>query len=195
MDDRGDLEWFLGMRILKTEKGITLDQEKYTQNILEQFNMQDCKPSKTPAENNLKIEVAQDDSHVRVDSHEFRSLVSSVRVDSHEFRSLVVSLLYLAKQTRPDITWITNVLSRFMNDPTVERFNAGKRVLRYLQHTKSLRLFFPSTCHSTLVGETDADWSGDVNDRRLTTGFHAGRQWGICQLASQEATDSVTLIL
>ena len=27
MDDRGDLEWFLGMRILKTEKGITLDQE------------------------------------------------------------------------------------------------------------------------------------------------------------------------
>ena len=157
MNDRGDLEWFLGMRILKTEKGITLDQEKYTQNILEQFNMQDCKPSKTPAENNLKLEVAQEDS---------------ARVDSHEFRSLVGSLLYLAKQTRPDIMWITNVLSRFMNDPTVEHFNAGKRVLRYLQHTKSLRLFFPSTSNSTLVGETDADWSGDVNDRRSTTGYY-----------------------
>ena len=157
MDDRGDLEWFLGMRILKTEKGINLDQEKYTQNILEQFNMQDCKPSKTPAENNLKLEVAQEDS---------------VRVDSHEFRSLVGSLFYLANQTRPDIMWITNVLSRFMNDPTVEHFNAGKRVLRYLQHTKSLRLFFPSTNNSTLVGETDADWSGDVNDRRSTTWYY-----------------------
>ena len=54
MDDRGDLEWFLGMRILKTEKGITLNQEKYTQNILEQFSMQDCKPSKTPAEKKPK---------------------------------------------------------------------------------------------------------------------------------------------
>ena len=118
--------------------------------------MQDCKPSKTPAENNLKLEVAQEDS---------------VRVDSHEFRSLVGSLLYLAKQTRPDIMWITNVLSRFMNDPTVEHFNAVKRVLRYLQHTKSLRLFFPSTSNSTLVGEIDADWSGDVNDRRSTTGY------------------------
>ena len=157
MDNRGDLEWFLGMRILKTEKGITLDQEKYTQNILEHFNMQDCKPIKTPAENNLKLEVAQE---------------NSARVDSHEFRSLLGSLLYLAKQTRPDIMWITNVLSRFMNDPTVEHFNASKHVLRYLQHDKSLRLFFPSTSNSTLVGETDADWSGDVNDRRSTTGYY-----------------------
>ena len=114
MDDI-DLDWFLGMQILKTEKEITLDQEKYTQNILEQFNMQNCKPSKTPAEINLKLEVAQEDS---------------VRIDSHEFRSLVGSLLYLAKQTRPDIMWITNVSSRFMNDPTVEHFNAGKRVLK-----------------------------------------------------------------
>ena len=144
MDDRGDLEWFLGMRILKTEEGIALDQEKYTQNILEQFNMQDCKPSKTPAKNNIKLEVAQEDS---------------VRLDSHEFRSLVGSLLYLAKETRPDIMWITNVLSRFMNDLTVEHFSAGKRVLRYLPHTKLLRLFFPSTSDSTLVGETDADWN------------------------------------
>ena len=94
MDDRGDLEWFLGMRIPKTEKGITLDQERYTQNILELFNMQDCKLSKTPAENNLKLEVAQE---------------NSVRVDSHKFRSLVGSLLYLAKQTSSDIMWITNV--------------------------------------------------------------------------------------
>ena len=88
MDNRGDLEWFLGMRILKTKKEMNLDQEKYTQNILEKFNMQDCKPSKPPLENNLKLERAQEDS---------------VRVDSHELRSLVGSLLYLAKQNRPDI--------------------------------------------------------------------------------------------
>ena len=68
--------------------------------------------------------------------------------------------------------WIRNVSSRFMNDPTVDHFNAGKRLLRYLQHTKSLRLFFPSTGDSTLVGETDADWSGDVNGRRSTTGYY-----------------------
>ena len=127
-----------------------LDREKYTQDFLEQFLKQDCKPSKTPAKN-LKLELAQDDS---------------VRVDSQEFRSLIGSLLDLAKQIGPDIMWITNVLSRFMSYPAVEDFKAGKRVLRYFQYTKSLLLFFPST----LVGETDADWSGEFNDRQSTTG-------------------------
>ena len=89
---------------------------------------------KTPAENNLKLEVAQEDS---------------VRVDSHEFRSLVGSLIYLAKQTRPDIMWITNVLSRFMNEPTVEHFNAGKRVLRYLQCSSDTY----EQCEPTIIGE------------------------------------------
>ena len=56
--------------------------------------------------------------------------------------------------------------------PTVEPFNAGKRALKYLQHTKSLRLFLPTICNSTLVGETDALWSADVNDRRSTTGYY-----------------------
>ena len=41
------------------EKGMNLHQEKYTRNFLEQFNMQDCKTSKTPAGNNLKLGVAE----------------------------------------------------------------------------------------------------------------------------------------
>ena len=98
--------------------------------------------SKSSAENNLKIEV---------------DLKDSEGVDSHDFRRLVSSLLYLAKQYRPDITLVTKVMSRFMSDPTVEHFNAGKRLLRCLQHTKSLRLFFSPTSNSTLVDETDAD--------------------------------------
>ena len=127
--------------------------------------MQDSKPSKTPAEKNLKLEVAQEDS---------------VRVDSHEFRCLVGSLLHLAMQTRSDIMWITNVLSRFMYDPSFEHFNAAKCVLRYLHNTKSLRLFFPTISNSTLVGETDAVWSGDVNDRQSTARyfFKLGDSWG-----------------
>ena len=84
----------------------------------------------------------------------------------------VGSLLYIFKETRPDIKCITIVISRFMNDPTVENFNADKHVLRCLQHTKSLRLFFSSSSNSTIVGETDAYWSGDVNDRQSTIGHY-----------------------
>ena len=54
MDDRGELHWFLGMRILISEDGIAVDQEKYIASVLEQFNMSDSKPKVTRGEVNLK---------------------------------------------------------------------------------------------------------------------------------------------
>jgi hypothetical protein len=48
MDDRDTLHWFLGMRILRSENMITIDQERYIESVLEQFNMRDCKPMATP---------------------------------------------------------------------------------------------------------------------------------------------------
>ena len=118
--------------------------------------MQDSNPSKTPAENNLKL----------VKAAEVEQLV-----DETLYRSLVGSLLYIAKQTRPDIVWIVNVLSRFMDKPANSHWLAGKRVLRYLQATKSLKLVYPRDSDHNLTGESDADWSGDHDDRRSTTGY------------------------
>ena len=156
MDDRGKLEWFLGMQISQERDKITLDQEKYIENVIEKFGMQDSNPSKTPAENNLKLVKAADNEQL---------------VDEKLYRSLVGSLLYIAKQTRPDIVWIVNVLSRFMTKPTNTHWLAGKRVLRYLQATKSLKLIYPRDSDFKLQGESDADWSGDQDDRRSTTGY------------------------
>ena len=95
IDDRGKLEWFLGLQIKEDSERITLDQETYIESALEKFRMQDSNPSETPAENNLKLVTAT-----------FEQLVDETR-----YRSLVGSLLYIAKQTRPDIVWIVNVLS------------------------------------------------------------------------------------
>ena len=55
MDDRGELEWFLGMLINVDSEKITLDQETYIESVLEKFSMRDSNPSKTPVENNLKL--------------------------------------------------------------------------------------------------------------------------------------------
>ena len=88
MDDRGELHWFLGMRILRWEDGITVDQEKYIANVLKQFNMSDSKPKVTPGEANLNL-VKDDGEHQLVDTKLYRSLVGSP--------------LYIGKQTRPDI--------------------------------------------------------------------------------------------
>ena len=55
MDDRGKLEWFLGMQISQGRDQISLDQETYIESVIEKFSMQDSNPSKKPAENNLRL--------------------------------------------------------------------------------------------------------------------------------------------
>ena len=119
--------------------------------------MDQCKPSRIPADLNLKLQTAQNGDE---------------EVDQRIYRSLVGSLLYLAKQTRPDIMFTVNILSRHMNAPTNQHWMCGKRHLRYLQVSKGLKLTYTKEASYDLVGESDADWSGDVNDRKSTTGYY-----------------------
>ena len=62
-----------------------------------------CKHSRTPADLNLKLQLAQNGKE---------------EVDQRIYRSLVWSFLNLVKQTRLDIRFAVNILSRHMNAPT-----------------------------------------------------------------------------
>ena len=158
MDDRGALNWFLGMQILRTHDKITVDQKKYVETVLQQFNMSDCKAVATPGEVNLKL-VKSDDEEQKL-------------VDPKLYRSLVGSLLFIGKQTRPDILHIVNQLSRFLDKPNESHWKAAKHILRYLKGTIDLRLTFLKNSNSDIIGDSDADWSGDLNDRKSTTGYY-----------------------
>ena len=125
MDNRGKLEWFLGMEMNEDSGKITLGLETYIESVLEKFSMQDSNPSKPPAENNLKL----------VKAPEVEQLV-----DETLYRRLLRSLLYIAKQTRTDKVWRLIVLSRFMDKPVNSHWLTGKRMLRYLKAKKSLKL-------------------------------------------------------
>ena len=158
MDDRGALNWFLGMQILRTHDKITVDQKKYVETVLQQFNMSDCKAVATPGEVDLKL-VKSDDEEQKL-------------VDPKLYRSLVGSLLFIGKQTRPDILHIVNQLSRFLDKPNESHWKAAKHILRYLKGTIDLRLTFLKNSNSDIIGDSDADWSGDLNDRKSTTGYY-----------------------
>lgn len=45
------------------------------------------------------------------------------------YRQLIGGLMYLSTSTRPDITFSVSYLSRFLDKPTSETWQAGKRVL------------------------------------------------------------------
>ena len=48
MIDMGLLKYFLGIEVEENENKICISQEKYVKEILERFNMQDCKAAITP---------------------------------------------------------------------------------------------------------------------------------------------------
>ena len=150
--------------------------------MLERFQMDQCKPSRTPADLNLKLQTTQNGDE---------------EVDQRIYRSLVGSLLYLAKQTRPDIMFTVKTLSRQMNATTSQHWICGKRLLRYLQGSNGLKFTHTKEASFDLVGESDADWSGDVNDRKSTMGYYFnlnGRgealSWGVKKPATVALSSS-----
>jgi hypothetical protein len=91
-------------------------------------------------------------------------------VDSTIFMSLVGSLRYLTC-TRPGILYGVGLVSCYMGSPTMTHFKAAKRIIRYVKGTIDFGLLYQSSNEFKLIGYSDNDWGGDVDDRKSTTGF------------------------
>jgi hypothetical protein len=91
--------------------------------------------------------------------------------EGHWYLELVGSLQYLATTTRPDIAQAVGVLSRFRGQPTTSHWNGAIRVLRYLNCTKEMGITYTNSGDDELVGYVDdADFAGDLDGRKSTTG-------------------------
>ena len=91
------------------------------------------------------------------------------------YASAVGSLMYVMVCTRPDIAQAVGVLSRFMSKPGKEHLTAVKRVFRYLSGTSDYGLCYQERPGLYRVldihGFVDADWAGDLDQRRSTSGY------------------------
>ncbi|KAL8121683.1 hypothetical protein AgCh_018423 [Apium graveolens] len=55
MKDLGELTYFLGIEVDKSEKGIFLSQKKYTADLLNEYNLLHCKPLRLPMDTYVKL--------------------------------------------------------------------------------------------------------------------------------------------
>ena len=79
--------------------------------------------------------------------------------------------MYLANYTRPDISFSVNLLSRYSFSPTQRHWNEVKHVLRYLQGTMNMGLFYPKIPKLELIGYADAGYLSDPHHGRSQTGY------------------------
>ncbi|KAL0318302.1 UNVERIFIED_CONTAM: Retrovirus-related Pol polyprotein from transposon RE2 [Sesamum angustifolium] len=170
MSDLGLMHFFLGIEINQEKEGIFICQRKYTETLLKKFKMESCKTVTTPL----------------VTGEKYQKEDGSQKVDGSIYKSLIGSLLYLTA-TRPDIMFATSLLSRFMQSPSqVHYYAAAKRILRYLRGTKDFGIWYKSTNDAKLVGYTDSDWAGSVDDMKSTSGYTFSLGSGIFSWASKK---------
>ncbi|KAL5539007.1 hypothetical protein UlMin_044714 [Ulmus minor] len=86
------------------------------------------------------------------------------------YRSIIRSLQYVT-HTRPDLAFVINRLSQFLQSPTMLHWNAVKRVLRHLKGNKDMGLHIKHCDRLTLPGYYDAYWACNLDDRKSIAGY------------------------
>lgn len=144
---------YLGIHINRKEDIIEIDQKQFLEELLRKYKMQDCNAVSTPIESGTDLKKGKTEDE---------SLESRCR-------ALIGSLMYASLGTRPDLCYAISYLSRFQAYPSEQLWNALKRVLRYIKGTLDYKLVFNRGVEE-LIAYTDADWAGDQDDRKSTSG-------------------------
>ena len=119
LKDLGDLHFFLGLHILCSPKGLSINQAKYIIDLLTKHNMLNSKPAKTPYVPHVRLVL--DEGYV----------LPNPRV----YHSLVGSLHYLTF-TRLNLSFVVHQVCQFMSFLTDIHLLVAKRILHYLVGTQ-----------------------------------------------------------
>lgn len=147
MSDLGPLQYFLGLEVKQGKGFVFVSQKRYVEIFLSKSGMIKCKlvTSSLNANEKLCLEHGSGDA------------------DAGRYRRLVGSLLYLT-HTRPDLMHAVSIVSRYMHQPSQHQLGTVKRIMQYVAGTTNYVFVYEHTYRWQLIGYTDSDWSGSLDD-------------------------------
>jgi len=153
--DGGPIHHMLGIKITRDRenKKFILSQGAYVDQMLERFGMSDANPEDVPM-------AAIDELYK-----------PGTLTEEVPYRAVVGSLLYLSNTTRPDLAFCAGVLGRFSGNFQDEHWKAAKKALRYVKGTRDYGLILGGGSLDEITVFTDADYAGDLAERKSTTGI------------------------
>lgn len=169
MQDLGDLQHYLGLTIERRDDGtMKLHQTAYAKDVVSRFShlLSDRKRrsrTDTPLPPGFKLSKQPEVPE---------TTKQKAYAQEFPYQSVIGALMYLAVHTRPDLSYTVNLLSRFNSRPTYAACQATLHTLVYLEKTVDQGIIFPNTIDSDpLKVYSDADWAGDLDTSRSTTGY------------------------
>nr|CAN77425.1 hypothetical protein VITISV_041980 [Vitis vinifera] len=164
MKDLGATKKILGMEIHgdRALGRLWLSQHNYVKRMLERFNMDNAKPVSTPLANHFRLSTSQcpkTDGEVN-------------DMSKVPYASAVGCLMYAMVCTRLDLAHAVSVVSKFLSNPGRMNWDAIKWIFRYLRGTTDYGITFSKQQSDPSVkGYADADYVGDLDERRSTIGL------------------------
>ncbi|RWS21908.1 integrase core domain protein-like protein [Leptotrombidium deliense] len=150
------VDCFLGLQVIRNRKKklLNVNQQSYIRKMLVKYNMEDCKSVKTPMDASVKL------------------VKSNCKSCQFPYRELIGSLMYAMLGSRIDICYTVGKLAQFLDCFDETHWTAAKRVLRYLKGTSKHGITFNANSNGpSLYGYCDADYAGDLDSRRSTSGY------------------------
>jgi len=162
MKDMGKASYVLGVKIIRdrAKRLLGLTQETYIKKMLERYHMEDSKPMNTPVDKSLSLSCDMCP----------KTLEEKDKMSRVPYAIVVGSLMYAMMCTRPDICYTVGLVSRYQSNPGQKHWMTVKRILQYLKGTSNYMLCYQGKKDLRLIGFSDADWGGDVDQSKSTSG-------------------------
>ena len=152
--DLGELTSFLSVHVKHDVEKIWIQQPGYRAKMLEKFGMANSKPVITPVETSMKLKTGG----------------TCAGANQLVYQSaLAVCFTCQAGHGR---TFAASS-ARHCADPKNEQWIAVKSTIRYLKGTVDNYTDYVKGHPGDFTGHGDADWAGDLNDRKSTSGYVA----------------------
>lgn len=149
----GELKFFIGLKVSQLDNGIYISQSKYIKEVLKTFGMEASKLVGTPMI--IGCKVSKDDESKYFDATLYMSMIRKLHYVLHR---------------RLDIAKEIGIVARFQSNPKESHMVAVKIIFRYLKGTIDYWLWYAHEGDFSLSVFIDADWEGNIDDWKSTSG-------------------------
>ena len=162
MKDLGEAAYILGVKIYRdrSNKLLGLSQSTYIDKMLKKYSMDQSKKGYLPMSHGIYLS---------------KDMCPKTDVEVHNmqnvpYASAVGSIMYVMMCTRPDVSYVLSVTSKFQANPGESYWKAVKNILKYLRRTKDLFMIYGGA-KLQVRGFTDASFQSDKDDCKSQSGY------------------------